>query len=143
MSPSIWWVVVGIALLALEMATGTLFALCLGAGALLTAAFSYFVDKDIYQYSFFAAASVILTLLSRPLAAKFSGSASRPSNMDALIGQKGRVEKLVDGKKGIGFAKVSGEIWRVETEDGTPLKQDAELTVLSVNGNTLKVKVVS
>ncbi len=143
MSPSVWWVVVGVALVALEMATGTLFALCLGVGALLTAAFSVFVEKDLYQYSFFALSAVILTILSRPLAARFSRSVIRPSNMDALVGQKGRVEKLADGKKGIGFAKIGGEVWRVETEDGAHLKVDGEITVLSVNGNTLKVKVTS
>jgi len=140
MHPSIWWVVVGIALIALEMATGTFFALCLGIAALLTAAFGYYVEEDVYQYSFFAASAVILTLLSRPLAARFSRSPSRPSNIDALVGQKGLVEKLADGKKGTGYVKVNGEVWRFETEEGAPLKVGHEVTVLSVRGNTLRVK---
>jgi len=142
MNPSIWWVAVGIALVALEMATGTFFALCLGVAALLTAGFSYFVERDVHQYAFFATSAVILTLLSRPLAARFSRSPSRPSNIDALVGQKGRVEKIVDAKKGLGFVKVGGEVWSFVAEDGARLKVGGEVTILSVSGNILKVEAL-
>lgn len=140
MSPSVWWAALGVALIAVEMATGTLFVLWFGIGALLTALFAYFFPSDLHQYIFFASSSVLLVVSLRPWVSRLSGKAARGANMDELIGKSGRVEELVDGKSGRGYVKFGGELWRVQTEDASPLKMGAEVEVVSVEGNVLKVK---
>jgi membrane protein implicated in regulation of membrane protease activity len=140
MHPSIWWALLGVALMVIEMAATTFFLLWFGVGAFLTALFSLFVPTVWAQYTFFAVASVLLVAATRRWAQRLTGPAARPANMDALVGQEGRVIELVDGAKGLAVVKVAGETWRAETEDSSPLEAGAPVTVKATRGNTLVLK---
>jgi len=63
------------------------------------------------------------------------------SNVDALIGQRGRVlVRVADHEPG--QVKVRDEVWRAQTAAGVagPLESGAEVTVEGVEGVTLKVR---
>lgn len=64
-----------------------------------------------------------------------------PSNVDALIGQKGRVTQRIAPHEP-GQVKVRDEVWRaVAAADANgPIESGAEITVLGVDGVTLKVR---
>lgn len=140
MHPSLGWAVAGIALVMIEMAAGTFFLLWFGVGAFLTAVFAVFVKASWAQYVFFALVSIVLVLLTRRWAARLTGPAARAANMDALVGQEGRVIEVIDGPGGRGTIRVAGETWLVETQGGAPLKQGQTVVVRTAKGNTLIVE---
>jgi membrane protein implicated in regulation of membrane protease activity len=140
MHPSLWWALLGVALMVIEMAATTFFLIWFGVGAFLTALFSLFVPAIWAQYTFFAVASVLLVAATRRWAHRLTGPAVRPANMDALVGQEGHVIELEDSAKGKVVIKVAGETWRAETEDVSPLELGAVVTVKATRGNTLILK---
>lgn len=64
-----------------------------------------------------------------------------PSNVDALIGQRGKVMvRVADHEPG--QVKVHGEVWRAQAAAGTagPLEAGAEVLIEGVDGVTLRVR---
>jgi inner membrane protein len=141
MYPVVWWIIAAVVLLILELSTVSFFFLWISAGAFLTAILSYFVDTAWVQYATFVGTSVLLVTASRPWATRLSGATQRAANVDALVGQKvivTKVEKHIPTK---GYAKAGSEIWKAESENQEPLNVNAEVTVVSVQGNTLTVRI--
>jgi membrane protein implicated in regulation of membrane protease activity len=141
MVPAVWWIITAVVFFILEMATASFFFLWIGAGAVLTALTSLFVDKDWIQYTVFAVSSILLVVLSRPWAKRFSGKNIRFSNVDALIGQTGSVTKVQRDFTWQGYIKVGGEMWKVESENKVPLTLEGNVVVLEARSNVLVVKV--
>lgn len=141
MYPVVWWIVLAVVFFILELTTASFFFLWIGAGALVTAILSYFLDTAWIQYSTFGASSVLLVLISRPWATRMSGTTKRAANVDSLVGQKVLVTKAEKHPSYQGYVKVGGEIWKAETENQEQMKINEEVTVISVRGNILVVKI--
>ncbi len=141
MHPVVWWVATAAVLFILELTTASFFFLWIGAGALLTALLSLFVDKAPIEYLTFALSSLVLVGLSRRWAPRLSGKTQRASNVDALVGQTAVVTKVDANQPHQGYAKVEGESWKIESENQEPLTVGAKTTVTAVKGNVLGVKV--
>jgi inner membrane protein len=139
MYPVVWWVVTAAVFFILELTTASFFFLWIGAGALITAVLAYFIDTAWIQYATFVLSSILLVLISRPWASRMSGATKRAANVDSLAGQKVFVTKIDKHNPNQGYVKVGGEIWKAESEN--PLKINEEVTVVSVQGNILTVKV--
>lgn len=137
--PVVWWIVTAVVFFILELTTASFF-LWIGAGALLTAILSIFVDIAWVEYVFFALSSLLLIILSRRWARLLSGKASRPSNVDALIGQTGIVMKVHPDIPWQGYVKVNGEMWKAESDSQQPLVKQGQVTVMEAHSNVLRVK---
>jgi membrane protein implicated in regulation of membrane protease activity len=61
------------------------------------------------------------------------------TNVDALIGKTGVVTEAIDPIAGRGRVLVDGEDWRGATIDDTKLLPGTRITVVQVEGTTLKV----
>ena len=141
MYPVVWWIVAAVIFFILELSTASFFFLWIGAGALATAVLSYFVDTAWVQYAAFAVSSIVLVTVSRPWASRLSGITQRAANVDALVGQKAVITKVEKHMPNKGYVKVGSEIWKAESENQEPLELNVEVTVASVHGNTLTVKI--
>ena len=141
MHPVVWWVATAVVFFILELTTASFFFLWIGAGALLTALLSFFVDKAWIEYLSFALSSLLLVALSRRWAPRLSGKTQRAANVDALVGQTAIITKIDPHQSFQGYAKVGGEAWKVESENQEPLTKGAKASVTLVKGNILVVKI--
>ena len=141
MYPVVWWAITAVVFFILELTTASFFYLWIGAGSVVTAVLSLFVDTAWVQYSAFAFSSILLVSISRRWASRFSGSTQRAANVDSLVGETGTVTKVEKHETSQGYVKVGGEFWKATTENQQPLKLHEKVTVLAVHSNVLVVKV--
>jgi membrane protein implicated in regulation of membrane protease activity len=139
--PAVWWAVTAVVFFTLELTTASFFFLWIGAGAVLTAILSIFVETAWIQYATFAVSSIILVSISRPWARRLSGTTQRSANVDALAGQTAIVTKVGENNPAQGYVKVGGEFWKAESENQEPLKMNEKVSVVAVRSNVLVVKV--
>jgi len=137
MHPSLVWIIIGLALLIVEMMVGSFFLMWIGAGALLTALLAAIVPTVWVQGLFFALASVVLLLATRPLARSMHGRVTVPSNVDRLIGAEGVVTQAIDSHANTGRVRIGAEDWRARA--ASPIPDQTRVIVYAVEGTTLMV----
>lgn len=140
--PVVWWVVTAVVFFILELVTTSFFFMWIGAGAVVTALLSMVVDKSWIQYTTFAFSSILLIAFTRRWASLLSGKATRPSNVDSLVGQIALITKVSSASSWQGYLKVGGESWKAESENREPLVENSQATVVAVRSNVLVVKVL-
>jgi membrane protein implicated in regulation of membrane protease activity len=64
------------------------------------------------------------------------------TNVDALVGMKGRVIEAINLEKNTGRVFVSGDDWRAESENGEVIQKDEQIEVKQVNSTILIVKQI-
>jgi membrane protein implicated in regulation of membrane protease activity len=139
----VWWgwVVLGLGLLVLELATpGGLFALFFGLGALCVAPLAAVGVGPAFQWLVFSALSLVLlgTLRNR-LRERIRASPGVP--IDQLVGQE--VLLLQDVPEGgEGKAELRGSPWPARAASGIPLRKGQRCKVERVDGVTLYVTAV-
>jgi inner membrane protein len=132
------WVLVGIALLVVEMVTpGGLFALFFGIGALATAVAAAAGAGDILQWLLFTATSLgLLATLRRTLQEKLR---TPTVAVDAIVGQEvvllGEIPAGGEGK-----AELRGVPWSARAASGIPLRAGQRCRVERIDGLTLWVR---
>ncbi len=140
MNPAVWWTIAAVVLFTLELATASFFFLWIGAGAALTALLCLFTDSPWIHLSFFAISSVLLVVVSRPWASRFSGKTRRLANAESLVGQAAVVTKVDTTQPNQGYVKVAGEDWKARSLNQEPLELHGNVSVVEVRGNILVVK---
>ncbi len=133
------WVLLGIGLLVVELATpGGLFALFFGIGALLVAPLAALDASPVLQWVGFSAVSIVLlAVLRRPLQERVF--AKKPPPVDSLVGE----EVLLLGdvpEGGEGRAELRGVPWIARAASGLALRKGQRCTVERVDGVTLWVR---
>lgn len=134
----VWWlwVLAGLALLVVEMATpGGLVALFFGIGALCVAPLAALGVGDTWQWLAFSVVSVaLLATLRGKLTAVLGRGGGRP--VDGLVGEEAiLLEDLPAG--GTGKAELRGTPWSARAASGIPLKAGQRCTVERVEGLVL------
>lgn len=116
----IYWLAIFIVLLIIEIAT-------MGLTTIWFAGFGLGV-----QVGTFIVVSLLLLLLTRPLAVKYFNQERQKTNAESLIGQQALVTEDIDTIKAKGQVEIRGQIWSAKTDepDGTIPKN----TVVVVNG---------
>lgn len=138
MHHGIMWMIFGLALLIIEILSTTFFLMWLGAAALLTALLSIWVEPTWIQWTFFAVSSLVLLVITRPMARRIHDKTVTPSNVDRLVGEKGIVLEAIDPLANTGRVRVHSEEWRARSE--SRVVQGAQVTILRVEGTTLWVE---
>lgn len=105
-------------------------------GGLITAVFTSVL---VIQLSVFAVISLILVLLTRPLAKKYLKTNTIKTNADSLIGQTTKIiVDILPGERG--EVKIEGKIWTAYTDQSETLSKDSKVTIIAINGNKLMVR---
>jgi len=130
------WVVVGIALLVVEMFTpGGLFALFFGAGAIVTGGLSALGFGTVVQWISFTVVSLLLVVTLRgPLQRRIARV--EPPRVDDLVGEEAvLIDDVAAGATG--RAELRGTPWSVRIASGIPLRAGQRCKVERVEGLTL------
>ena len=135
---SLWLIAAGVFFI-VEIATTGFLIFWLAIGSLLAMVTSFITDSIVFQTIVFVVASCILIPLTKPLADKFTGKKTVPTNSYSLINKRGIVILDINPIEGVGQVKVNGEIWSAKTEDGTTITKGTEIQVNKIDGVKLIV----
>ena len=131
MQPLIWLGFLAL-LLVIEAITAGLTTIWFAGGALIAFGAGLVGFGLGVQVGTFIVVSLLLLLLTRPLAVKYFNQERQKTNTESLIGQQALVTEDIDTIKAKGQVEIQGQIWSAKTDepDGTIPKN----TVVVVNG---------
>ncbi len=117
---AVYWLIAFVVLVGIEAATMALTTIWFAGGAIAAFIAALTGAGVEVQLVIFAAASFILLLFTRPLAARLLKPGERRSrtNVDSLMGKYAKVTETVDNDLGTGAAVVGGQEWTARAFDG-------------------------
>ncbi len=127
---TIFWLVLFVVLLVIEIATMGLTTIWFAGGAILAFILAYAGFGMPVQIIVFLLASIILLVLTRPIAVKFFNKERQLTNAESLIGQKAVVLEKIDTLHGEGRAEVNGMEWSAKTEEPDSIIEAGEVVVI-------------
>ncbi|NBH98861.1 NfeD family protein [Hominisplanchenecus murintestinalis] len=137
----IFWLVLLVVLLVIELATLGLTTIWFAGGAAAAFVASILGAGLVVQIVVFLAVSILLLVFTRPFAAKYINKNRVRTNVDSLLGQKAVVTQDIDNLAGTGEARVDGKVWMARTEnDGEQIVCGTTVTILGVSGVKLIVE---
>lgn len=140
MSP-IYWIIIFIVLLVIEIATLGLTTIWFAAGSLVAFLAGMLGFGITVQIVLFLAVSLVLLVLTRPVALKYFNNRRQKTNVESMIGRQGVVLETIDTIKSQGLAEVDGETWSAKTDapEGV-IPAGTIVTVEGIQGVKLIVK---
>ena len=112
-----FWFILFVILLLIEIFTMALTTVWFAAGALVAFVVALLGQDAWVQVVVFLVVSIVLLILTRPLAKKFFNSNREATNADRLVGQKAVVLEKIDTLHGVGRVDINGMEWAAKTED--------------------------
>ena len=132
------WLVAGFALIVAEVLSSGFVLIMLGVGALVAAGFAALGAPIWLDVAVFAATSVALISLARPVLKRRLYTNHVPTNIDALLGDRAIVVSTVDAHGG--KIKLRGELWSARAYDETQVLEPGQrVTVMTISGATAVV----
>lgn len=133
------WLIVVIALAAVEMLTLDFLFLMMSAAALLAFGVSWVTDNFVLQVVTFALASVLLMFAVRPVALRRLNRSTpgTASNAARLIGLPCQVLDPVTGRSGL--VRLEGDTWSARSVTGEQLPPGTDVFVHDIEGATVLV----
>ncbi len=136
METYLWWAVAGIALIVVEVITGTFYLLVIGIAAFAGAAAAYL------NYSFWAqaVAAVAVAVIGVILVARFRAKQSAaPSGAGLDVGQSVVLDSWVSEKDRLARVRYRDALWDARVLDGPAAEVGQVLYIQSIEGSTLHV----
>ena len=96
-------------------------------------------DVRIKNTVLFAAVSLVLLALLKPVIQKYFNPKLTKTNADALIGTVGPVVEDIDNIQAVGRVKLGGMEWSARSSSGQPIQKDAQVQVDKIEGNKVFV----
>ena len=135
------WLALFILLIIAECATVGLVSIWFAGGSLIAMFLAMADVKPIWQVIVFLVVSLLLLILTRPIAMKHLNKKKTKTNYQSVIGTVVRITETVDNFNQTGAAFADGKEWTVRTaEDGIIIEKDAAAVVVAVEGVKLIVK---
>lgn len=136
---SILWLAAVIILAVIEAATMGLTSIWFAGGALAAAVTALLGGTLPVQIIVFFVVSIALLIIMRPVVKKKFNNRLEKTNIDALIGTEGIVEKRVSHLEP-GAVKADGKLWSAICDEGKKIDKGAVVVIKSVRGVTLTVE---
>lgn len=138
---TVFWLVVLVALVVIELLTMGLTTVWFAGGALVATVAALFHAPLALQVILFLLVSALLLFFTRPLAVKYFNKDRVRTNAESLVGRQAIVISEIDNLQGIGQVNVGGMEWSARTRtDGEKLPVGAVATVLAIDGVKLIVE---
>lgn len=135
MDAYLFWVITGIALIIVEMLTGTFYLLVLGIAALCAAAAAWFGHSFWVQALTTAAVAVIGVILIK----RFRAGTGKPQPDQALdVGQTVMLDSWISEPDGLARVKYRNAQWEAQVV-GERIAGGTVFYIHAVDGNTLRV----
>ena len=140
---AIYWLILFIVLLVIEIITLGLTTIWFAGGALTAFVLSMLEVPPTVQCAVFCAVSLILLFATRPWAVRYFNSQKKEkTNVDSLIGRTAVVTSEIRNLEGKGEVFVNGLTWTARAgEDSLVIKEDTHVTITAVQGVKLIVEV--
>lgn len=132
------WLIVAAVSIVLEIISLGLTTIWFAGGALVTALAAYYEVSWFLQIIIFTATSLVLLIITRPLAKK-ALSKNENTNIDSFIGKEVLVLSDIDGKRELGTVKMNGIEWSAIAESDETIEKGNYVTVKAIDGNKLIV----
>lgn len=127
---TVFWLGLFVALLIIEIFTMGLTTIWFAGGALV-AVFLAFIGFTIpVQVIAFLLVSILLLILTRPIAVKFFNQERQRTNVESLIGMKAIVLEDIDTLRGTGRAEVNGLEWSAKTDNTDEIIEAGTVVVI-------------
>lgn len=137
----IFWIVVLIVAIAIELATLGLTTIWFAGGALIAAAAAAFSFPIWLQILLFLVVSLLLMAFTRPIAVKYFNKDRVRTNVESMVGRQAIVISEIDNLQGIGQVTVGGQEWSARSEDDKiHMEVGTVVDVVAVNGVKLVVR---
>ena len=132
-----YWLLIIIILTTIEVITTNLVSVWIIASAIISLIVSFFTDSFLIQFAIFVLGGAIFLLLTKPLLKKKLATKKIPTNIDRILGMKGKVtEKIMPNE--IGEVYVDGKKWSAYSNETIEIN---ELVIIeAINGVKLKVR---
>ena len=140
-SVPVWgWLIFAVAMIVIEMMTMGLTTIWAAGGAIAALLTALFTDNFLWQALVFAVVTLILVIVTRPLAVRRLNNRTVRTNVDALIGQDAVAQTDVE-ELSRGEVKVDGKVWMaVPARGSAPICKGDVVKVSAVEGVKLIVK---
>lgn len=132
--PAFYWLGILAACLAVEVATLGLVSIWFAGGALVTFFVAMATETLWIQLVVFFAVSVVLLLVTRPIASKFYNNKRIKTNVDSLMGEYCKVTEAIDNFNGTGTVVLNGLEWTARSVDDTLIEVDSKVKVCGIDG---------
>ena len=136
----IFWLIVFVVLLIVEIATMGLTTVWFAGGALIAFLAAYIGFGVVVQVVVFLVVSILLLILTRPLAVKFFNQERQKTNAESLIGQKAIVKEEINTLQATGRVEVNGMEWSAKTEESEIIEADTIVSIRGIQGVKLIVE---
>lgn len=137
---TVYWLVLFIVLLIIEIITMGLTTIWFAGGALAAFLAGVIGFGLAVQVIVFFVVSVLLLVLTRPIAIKYFNQERQKTNAERLIGEKALVLEDIDTLKAVGKVIIGGQEWSAKTDepDGK-IRKDTIVEVEGIQGVKLIV----
>lgn len=141
MGTIICWLLLAAIFIVIEMVTLGLTTIWFAGGSFIAAIAGAFGAGLAIQVILFLIVSIVLLVLTRPIAVKHLDSKIEKTNSEALIGQTAVVIQEIRNVEGIGQAKINGMEWtaRAKKEDEI-IPVGTNVTIVEISGVKLIVE---
>ena len=137
----IFWLIMFVIFLVAEILTLGLTTIWFAGGAMVAFLLAILDVGLPIQIIAFLVVSIVLLILTRPIALRFFNQKREKTNVDSLIGQKAVVLEKIDSVHGVGRVELNGMEWSAKTEDvGVVIEQGEIVVVQAIQGVKLIVK---
>jgi len=136
--PIIWTILI-ILFVVIEGLTMGLTAIWFAIGAIFALLSSLLKFKIISQSIVFVVFSGLMLFLTKPFVKKHLKVGEHKTNIDSIIGKKGKIEKKIT-KFDIGQVNIEGQIWSAISYSEEEIDLNEEVEVILVEGVKLIVK---
>ena len=129
---TMYWLLIFIVLLVIEIGTMGLTTIWFAGGALAAFIMGIIGFGTGVQIAVFSIVSIVLLESTRPIALKYFNKERQKTNAESLIGKQALVLEEVDTLHNKGVVEVNGQEWSAKTEE--PSGVIAKNTVVTIEG---------
>ena len=139
------WLILAIALTALEFFTYQFVSIWFALGGFITAIITaVFPNLGIgWQISIFVISSLILLFATRPLVRKLfkKRGRSHETNLELILGKEAIVVEDINNIEGRGAIKINGLVWSARSQDDEIITAGEIVVIKKIDGNKTIVKI--
>lgn len=135
------WLILFIILIVIEIITMGLTTIWFAGGALAALLMAFIGFGLPVQLGVFVVVSVILLVVTRPVAVKYFNVERQKTNAESLIGQQALVLEDVDTLHAVGLVEVNGQEWSARTDESNGfIPKNSIVSIEGIQGVKLIVK---